>query len=227
MSDYIHKEHPKTVGKTEFWKQIKRTVNGREVSDKDIAMIIDQVINNLKLAENDSLLDFGCGNGALASRLFPFVNEYTGVDFSEYLLEVAKEYFQPTDNIKYYLSDIISFLKLHFLKMQPNKILMYGVMSYLKRDEVAYLFAQLVQKESLKRVFLGNLPNSKFAKEFYQNRDITDFDLDDAKSSIGVWWHSEEICELAEIAGFTPQVLFMPDDFYSSKYRFDLILEKN
>ena len=69
--DYIHKQHPKTVGKTEFWKQIKRTVNGKEVSDSDIKKIVCAINDALQLNENDYVLDLGCGNAALASYFLP------------------------------------------------------------------------------------------------------------------------------------------------------------
>jgi SAM-dependent methyltransferase len=227
MSDYIHKEHPKTVGKTEFWKQIKRTVNGQEVSEKDIDAIIFQIKNNLLFNRTDELLDFGCGNGALASRLFPLISHYSGVDFSQYLLDIAKEYFQPTDKVNYYFSDIISFLNTKFLHSNPTKILIYGVMAYLTREEVSYLFSKMMESNGLQRVFIGNIPNSSFAKEFYLNREITDYDLNDAKSEIGVWWDPIAICKIAEEVGFTTKVLTMPSGFYSAHYRFDLVLEKN
>jgi len=226
MKDYIHKEHPKTVGKTEFWKQIKRTVNGKEVSEEDISMIVDQIIANLKFAPDDHLLDFGCGNGALASRLFSFIGKYTGVDFSEYLLEIAMEFFQPDDTVTYQLSDITSFLDGPFSTIQPNKVLIYGVMSYLTRTEVGNLFSKLAQKNSIKRVFIGNLPDSKLAKSFFQARSISDFDLDDAKSQIGVWWDKAEIYDLAHKVGFAPAIIQMPEAFYGAQYRFDLVLEK-
>jgi len=226
MSDYIHKEHPKTVGKTEFWKQIKRTVNGEEVSEKDIAQIVSQIQKHLGLAKTDYLLDFGCGNGALASRIFPSVDRYLGVDFSEYLLGIAKEYFQPSEKIEYYLSDIMSFLDEKFAEVHPQKILIYGVMSYLNKAEAADLFSSLAKKNSLERVFIGNIPNRKFADDFFQQRSVENYDLDDAKSAIGVWWNTEEICDMAKDAGFTPQIFFMSDDFYGSDYRFDLVLEK-
>ena len=58
MSEFLHKEYPKTVGRNEFWKQIKRTVNGKEVSQKDINQIVFQIKNKLKLSSQDILLRY-------------------------------------------------------------------------------------------------------------------------------------------------------------------------
>ena len=91
----MHKEFPKSVGRDEFWKQIKRTVNGKEVSEEDISNIVKQITNHILPNKEDHLLDLGCGNGALASNFFPSIGQYTGVDFSEYLLGVAQEFFNP------------------------------------------------------------------------------------------------------------------------------------
>ena len=93
MSDYIHKEFPKSVGKKEFWKQIKRTVNGVEVSENDIHMIVEAIRNALNLNKEDHVLDLGCGNAALASKFFGDIHSYSGFDFSDYLLSIAKENF--------------------------------------------------------------------------------------------------------------------------------------
>jgi len=77
-NDFMHKEFPKQFSKDDFWSQIKRTVDGKPVSEDDIDMIISQITSNLELEPNSHLLDIGCGNGALAARLFPYLNKYTG-----------------------------------------------------------------------------------------------------------------------------------------------------
>jgi cyclopropane fatty-acyl-phospholipid synthase-like methyltransferase len=81
-------------------------------------MIISQITLNLELGPNSHLLDIGCGNGALAARLFPYLNKYTGVDFSTYLLEVANEYFKPDSSIKYIEDDAVHFVSM--LWQQPT-----------------------------------------------------------------------------------------------------------
>ena len=37
---FVHKEFPKQFSKDDFWSQIKRTVDGKPVSEENIDMII-------------------------------------------------------------------------------------------------------------------------------------------------------------------------------------------
>ena len=63
------------------------------------------------LAPGDHLLDLGCGNAALASRVFDHLARYTGVDFSSYLLEIATEYFSPDESVRYVEADAADYVK--------------------------------------------------------------------------------------------------------------------
>jgi SAM-dependent methyltransferase len=227
MSDnYIHKDYPKTVGRKEFWKQIKRTVNGREVSEKDIQTIVSAVKAGMCLNKKDNLLDLGCGNGALASRFFADINRYQGVDFSPYLLEIAAEHFFVEGKTTYQELD----LSLDFEKIKNisafNKVLMYGAFAYLKREVASDLLRFLGELKHVRKIYLGNMPDSEFAKTFYSKRDITQFDTDDDSSAIGVWWSTTQLCRIVSDAGFSPKVYKMPDHFYASKYRFDIVGSK-
>lgn len=66
----FYKEHPKTCARDDFWSQVKRTVNGKPVSQDQIEMIVDAVISGLSLGMDDRLLDLCCGNGALTRYFF-------------------------------------------------------------------------------------------------------------------------------------------------------------
>lgn len=43
MSEYIRKEFPKSVGRDEFWKQIKRTINGAQVCKDQVEFIYKNI----------------------------------------------------------------------------------------------------------------------------------------------------------------------------------------
>lgn len=226
MNDFLHKEYPKTVGRKEFWKQIKRTVNGKEVSQEDINQIILQIEKELKLSSEDTLLDLGCGNGALASNFNHQIKEYIGVDFSDYLIEIANEYFLKKNSvfiknsIQNYLDDINENDKI-------NKILIYGCASYLSSEELKVCLSQMYNKfNKLEKIFIGNIPNLKFVKEFYKKRQILEFDEKDEKSLIGVWWSTRDFSIMVNDIGYKSKVTYMPRSFYSSYYRFDVLLEK-
>ena len=63
MSDYDHKEFPKTVDPKDFWGQVKRAINGQAVTQEQIDLIVEAVCNGLLFGKTDNLLDIGCGNG--------------------------------------------------------------------------------------------------------------------------------------------------------------------
>ena len=226
MSDYIHKEFPKTVGRKDFWNQIKRTVNGKRVSEEDISNIVKQITNHIHPNKKDHLLDLGCANGALASYFFPIINKYTGVDFSKYLLGVAKEFFNPK-NVQYVDEDAVVFINSCDNSKIYTKILIYGTMAYFSREGLINTITK-IKKDFIncEKVFIGNIPNRLKAKEFYNKGGVMEFNLDDNKSSIGIWWNPDELIKICKEIGFKTEILYMPDSFYGSKYRFDILLTR-
>lgn len=224
----IHKEFPKTVDRDDFWRQIKRTVNGEPVSEESIQMIVSAIQSSLKLSKVKSqLLDLGCGNAALASRLFGFVKSYTGVDFSDYLIGVAKEFFFEPVVEDYIATDIISFMEQESRPERFSEVLCYGVMAYLSRQDLKSLFELMYTRfPNVERVFLGNVPDATKADKFYAQREVKEFDLDDHLSPIGVWWKPEELEGLASLTNWVAEIRRMPDNFYAAEYRFDLLLKR-
>jgi len=225
--DDAHKVYPKQFDRDDFWSQIKRTVNGKPVSEEDIAMIVAQYAEHLQLEPKDHLLDLGCGNAALASRTFDRIGVYTGVDFSSYLLEIANEFFKPDDSVNYVEHDAAGFISNCPEPESYHKLLCYGCMSYLSRTELLGLIETLHGRfPNLERAFFGNIPNTSKAPEFFAKRDVKDYDLDDPKSPIGVWWNPTVLADAAAAFGFSAKVVHMPEQFYGAPYRFDLLLTR-
>ncbi|TWU05755.1 class I SAM-dependent methyltransferase [Stieleria varia] len=225
IGEALHKEYPKRFSRTDFWRQIKRTVNGQPVSERDIEQIVAQVGRHLALCGDDHLLDLGCGNGALASEFFDGIDRYTGVDFSSYLLEIAGDYFQPSEAICYIQSDIRWTDRYLSAASGATKVLIYGCMGYLQPDDFLRLIAELKSGlPSLKTLFIGNIADRDKAGEFFAARGIDDFDLDDPQSAIGVWWNRKALIQTCQAVGYHAEVTEMPSDFYSSRYRFDLVI---
>src|SRR5690348_1022007 len=89
-----YKEYPKTLPADDLWGQVRRTVYGKPVPEDQIQMIVEAIVTGLELRlPAIGLLDIGCGNGALAARLFPYCERCVGVDSSEYLIAVANTRF--------------------------------------------------------------------------------------------------------------------------------------
>ncbi|GAB1620164.1 hypothetical protein AAOGI_02140 [Agarivorans albus] len=224
----IHKDYPKTCDRHDYWGQIKRTVNGKAVSEADIEMIVSAVYNGLKLQDKyDKLLDLGCGNAALASYFYPHLLQYIGVDFSDYLIEIAQENFKHDKVKAFTVNDILGYLNQDQAPKEVTKVLCYGVMSYLSKTDIKEALKLLYEKyENVERVYLGNIPQRDKAKEFFSQRNIKNFELDNCHSPIGVWWDARELSDLAKQIGWKTESKKMPNSFYATKYRFDLILTR-
>lgn len=226
-NDFIHKEFPKKFSRDDFWSQIKRSVNGKPVPESDICMIVDQIKLHMQFSKEDHLLDVGCGNGALASRFFDCVARYTGVDFSAYLLEIANEYFKPDNRVQYIEDDARSFSTTYTETSGINKLLVYGCASYFSREEFVLFLKNISERFSgINTIFIGNIPDIEKAPEFYSRRDITDYDVDDNQSPIGVWWDQNFLIKKGEELGFVASCVKMPETFYGHHYRFDLVLKR-
>lgn len=226
--DFLHKEYPKRFARNQFWQQIKRTVNGKPVSDHEIEMIVKQVATQLDLREDDRLLDLGCGNGALASRFFNLISSYMGVDFSDYLLKIAREFFLPHEQIQYRKADIRDVPSYIQDLESVNKVLCYGCIAYLSKEDVESLLRKLKQHlPRLKNVFIGNIPRREMADEFFSARGVSEGVLDNPNSTIGVWWETEEFEQMATRLSYLASQSQMPAGFYGASYRFDMLLELN
>lgn len=224
--DFQHKEFPKRFARNDFWSQIKRTVHGHPVKESDIQQIVQQIIRCLDLTSNDHLLDLGCGNAALASRFTADLTAYTGVDFSGYLLGVAEEYFSAS-HTRFIQSDIRRTDQYLPKNPQFSKVLLYGVASYLsQQDAIILLDSLLSQLPHLQKIFIGNLPHRDHAEEFFANRKVENFELDNPHTPIGVWWTPDDWHAAGSKLGVDVECRRMPETFYGHAYRFDVILKK-
>lgn len=226
MKDYIHKEFPKTCAPDDFLGQIKRTINGKPVSQEQIDMILQAIKNGLKFSDTDFLLDLCCGNGVLSQCMFNDFSKYLGVDFSEYLIEVAKNNFEKLPNYEFMLCDAATYLENEKQPQRFTKALCYGAFQYLSFEDAEETLKLLNQKfKNIKRIFIGNLPDKDKAHLFYKDKNF-DHILADRDSSIGIWRTKDEMAELCKKTGWNFQFSLMPESFYASHYRFDIILKR-
>ena len=74
------------LSNSDYSKQVLRPIN-----DKDFQNYIEYILNKLQLSEaTDYLLDVGCGNGLMLSRLKENSSNIAGVDYAEAMIEQAR-----------------------------------------------------------------------------------------------------------------------------------------
>lgn len=220
------KEYPNTLSPTDFWGQVKRTVNGKPVSEQQITMIVESIRQALQFHPQDCLLDLACGNGALSRFFFGQCDEVLGVDFSEALINVARANFeQPKRN--FVLSDVGKYVTQEPVAERFTKVLCYGSFPYFP-EETARLVLQRLHTafHSVERVFIGNLPDlDRHGAFFSDERDHT-HELKDPESKIGIWRSEEDFRMLAADCGWVADFRHMPKAFYAAHYRYDVLLTR-
>jgi SAM-dependent methyltransferase len=223
---YDYRVFPKTFERHDFWRQVGRTVNGEPVPPEQIQMIVDAIKSALVFSPADVVLDLACGNGALSSRFYDSCRDLHGVDRSDYLIGVAKEYFERIPHYTYETADVGEFLESHRTPNRYTKCLCYGSFAYFSRELTDTVLRILAERfRSVSRVFIGNLPNRLAAPDFFRARDI-DFKsaIDEPDSPIGLWWDQGELRKLATESGWLLELRTMPKEFFGSHYRFDVVL---
>ncbi len=229
-TDYV-KLHYKVLAKKcdpkDFWGQVKRTVDGKPLDQNQVNLIRSVAKQKLQLRKTDCLLDIGCGNGALSSLFFDSIGSLVGVDYSEYLVAVAKENFENVPRFTFHIGDANRFIARFKNKKTITKALCYGTFQYFSPLVSRKILMTLNSEyKNLDRIFLGNLPDKERAHQFYyKNIDYSDL-LDDSKSPIGLWRTKDEFKKLAGECGWKVKFHQMPLEFHGAHYRFDAILTR-
>jgi SAM-dependent methyltransferase len=223
-SDY--KEFPKTLAPDDFWGQVRRTVHGKPVSEEQILSIVRAIEEHLLLEPDDVVLDIACGNGALSRYFFDRVQALLGVDYSPYLIDVARTNFERSPDYVFLCADAAAYVESESTPERFTKALIYGSFSYFPEGDARRVLAGLRQRfGSLRRVYIGNLPDKARAASFYPaGKDFTD-ELDDHAGQVGIWRTREEFGALAASTGWRSRFMQMPPGFFSAHYRYDVLLE--
>ena len=226
MNNYeFYKSYPKTCDPKDFWGQVLRTVHGEPVSEDQIEMIVTAVADGLGLAQDDVLLDMCCGNGALTTLLFDRCRAGKGVDFSQYLIEVANENFATPERTYELVSDVTRYVWEEPDPEGYTVAMCYGAFQCLHPDSAKELLTGLRRRfTGLRCVFLGNLPDRDKLHEFYKDRTYVEGVEDDHDSRIGLWRTRETFRQLAVETGWDVAFSQMPPNFYAAAYRYDAVL---
>jgi SAM-dependent methyltransferase len=221
----FYEEHPKTCAADDYWGQVKRTVNGKPVSEEQIQLIVDTVERELDLQQEDTLLDLCCGNGALSRLLFARCSGGLGVDFSETLIKIAQQIFTVAPAQTYECGDVVSFIKSEAAPERFSKALCYAAFSLLPNDAAAMLLGVLRERFiNVRTFFIGNLPDKSKVSDFFRPEAYTPGIENNPDTPLGIWRTEAEFEALAKPAGWNVRFHRMPPHYFAAKYRFDAVL---
>ncbi|MCB1725363.1 MAG: class I SAM-dependent methyltransferase [Gammaproteobacteria bacterium] len=229
MPDYIDfVNHPKTCEPDDFWGQVKRTINGKTVSEDQIEMIVKACTTGLAIDPNDRLLDLCCGNGALSKRIFSECAGGTGVDSSESLIAIARQYFEIEGRERYFLDDVLAYAQTERQPEQYTKAMCYGSIQYIPTDILTETFATLHRRfVNIKKVFIGNVPDRDRAPIFYADRPYDEELMSNPRAALGIWWQQEALTRMLKDTGWNATISLMPPAYYCAHYRYDVLLTRN
>ena len=219
-SRYDYEERAAAQNRYDHWGQVRRTVNGKPVDEGQIELICDAIRNGLDINVKDSVIDIGCGNGALTYRFRGDVGRILGIDRSEYLVSIAKEDFQA-ENVEYMAGDALSVLRSISNIDIYNKALLYGVFSFFDDELAGRLFEYIANHTKINRIFIGNVRDRALAEKFYK-REVGVDELDDHTSSMGKWRTREYFIDVCKQFGWRASFSKMPKEFYANEYYFDV-----
>lgn len=221
----VYKTHPQTCAPDDFWGQVRRTVNGRPVAQDQINLIVEAMIGALELNSDDWLLDLCCGNGALTTSFFEPCRGGLGVDFSEYLVEVARKNFVHSPDQAFQVADVLEFARSEPRPERFTKALCYGSFQYLRKEEGRELLGLLRRRfRCLQRLIIGNYPDKDAMSRFFPPGECEPGIEDSHHSDIGIWRSRDEFTKLAGDAGWRTEFRTMPKEFYAAHYRYDVVL---
>jgi SAM-dependent methyltransferase len=225
----LYETHARSCDPKDFQNHVLRTPYGKPVALDQVAMIAEGIVRGLSVEPDDVLLDLCCGNGAITDLIFPHCRGGVGVDFTPYLIEVAKANFEQTPGRLYRLSDAYEYVESTDDAERFTKVMCYGAFQcLLESKSTGVLLALRRRFPNIRRVFLGNLPDLDRAESFWRRvMGSEPWPLDELRrhdTPFGTWRTEEEISKLTAACGWRSEISRMPSPFFWASYRFDAIL---
>jgi hypothetical protein len=225
----LYETHARTCDPNDFQSQVMRTPHGKPVGQEQVALIVEGIAQGLGIRRQDVLLDLCCGNGAITDPVFARCRGGAGVDFTPYLIEVAKAHFEEPPERIYRLSDALEYVETTDDTERFTKVMCYGAFQCLPAAKAtAILIAIRRRFPNVQRVMLGNLPDLDRAGNFWrQDVGSEPWSLSDLRrhdTPFGTWRTEDEVKALTNACGWRTEISRMPPPYFCAHYRFDAIL---
>ena len=207
-------------------RQVERTVDGNEMSQAQLDLAINAVIQALGLRCSDRVVDLCCGNGLITKVIARQVEKVVAVDFSEKLVDYARK-FNWSQNIEYIVSDVTK-LPSKFYEAS-NKIYIRDSISCLDTEGFSNLLRLIGSNSNFEKLYIAGVPdadrltiyyNTDEKMAFYRQREAA------RMPHIGRWWSEGEIKTLVEALGLKVSCFAQNSELASAYYRFDCLIEK-
>jgi hypothetical protein len=222
----MYEAHARSCDPKDFQRQVMRNPHNKSVGDDQVAMILDAIVMGLEIARSDVLLDLCCGNGAITDPVFARCRGGLGVDFTPYLIEVAKANFEKSPDRLYHLADALEFVETTDDTERFTKVLCYGAFQCFSEAKAAGVLMALRRRfPNVECMFIGNLPDLDQVGIFFGENIPSLQHLKSNETPFGIWRTEHELTKLAHDCGWRVKLSRVPPPFYCAYWRFDATLQ--
>lgn len=224
-------EFPKSVGEKDFYRQVGKTKNGKPISHKQFQRLITQIIEQLEIGKQDTVLDLCCGNGLITFNTAKYCDYIVGIDYSDRLIKIALK-FHKSDNIKYINSSILDITSEKISIKKPfTKVYMYEALQHFEVEELGKILT-VIKNVSVPnvKIFFGSIPDLHKIWKFYDTKKRrVEYKKRIAEDSeaIGTWWNSQAIFDTAKAIGLNCAPVLQDRILHTAHYRFDVLMTQN
>jgi SAM-dependent methyltransferase len=225
----LYETHARSCDPKDFQSQVMRTPHGKPVGQDQVAMIVEAIGEGLDLRPQDVVLDLCCGNGAITDPVFGRCRGGLGVDFTPYLIEVAKANFEKPPNRLFRLADAVEYVETIDDTERFTKAFCYGAFQCLSEAKAAAILVALCRRfPNLQRMFIGNLPDLARAEAFFREDTNSEppplAELRRHDTLFGTWRTEDEVSKLTRACGWDAEISRMPREYFGAHFRFDATL---
>jgi 2-polyprenyl-3-methyl-5-hydroxy-6-metoxy-1,4-benzoquinol methylase len=239
FSQKFWNDFPLKHGKEEFFKQVGKTVHGEPISADQFEKIVCDIGEYLDLNQADEVLDLCCGNGLITKEVSLRCRNIVGIDFSEPLIQSARQYHQ-TANARYVQRSVIG-LSLEQISPASNevnspveggfsKIYMYEALQHLQSYDLQPLLESLLEMSNSKVVILlASVPDKSQIWEFYNTPERRADYLERVRlgsDSMGTWWDDSHIKQVCQDLNLDCKKHVQSQILHTSHYRCDWVIRK-
>ena len=168
----------------------KTKVNVIEQRNGYVAMVADE-LNNIK-----SFLDIGCGTGDLVGEIAKKNIKSTGVDFSEEMIELAKDKTCSVTNnyVNFYCSSIFDF---NMKKNSYDLISANGFIEYISLDQLNNLIDNVYNSLNSGGSFVVGSRNASMNS--FTSQELDDGDAESILREAIAWSRSNKLSDMLDI----------------------------
>jgi 2-polyprenyl-3-methyl-5-hydroxy-6-metoxy-1,4-benzoquinol methylase len=222
--------YPAKAGATEYFKQVGKTVNGEPISETQFEVLINDINQLLSINSDDVVLDLCCGNGLITRKIASKCHQVVGVDFSELLIQRAKEGTSNPD-VNYFQMDVRQIRELS--AEHPNyftKVLWYEALAFFDTkdlEEILDALTLITHKDAV--ILIGSVLDNERKWNFFNTlrRKLTyavKIVLLGNEVGLGKWWTRKEIADVCKKTGYHYEFHYQSKILHTSHYRIDIKL---